>query len=311
MRRFSYDLKGSRSNTLGKHHVLLAPAEVERLPDLFDGQTGAVALTVDFDLLPDGKLSDAQVTRSSGNTILITGGSAGIGLALATLLSEQGNHVIITGRNKEKLEAVTASLPNTDAIVSDVTSGADTENLVDQIKSKHPRLNVVINNAGNAYLYDLGNSTDAFDLAGKEMLTNYLSVIRLNEKLLPVLKSQPQAAIVNVSSIVAYVPGSLATYSASKAALHSYTQSLRIALEESSVKVFELMPPLVDTEFSSLIGGKNGISPLAVADTFLEGFTSDNLEIRVGQTADLYRLFLSSPETALDFMRNRAKTVAD
>src|SRR5690606_12236956 len=118
-------------------------------------------------------------------------------------------------------------------------------------------------------------------------------------KLLPLLKKQANAAIVNVSSIVAFVPGKLATYSASKAALHSYTQALRLALENTSVKVFELMPPLVDTEFSAPIGGKNGISPSVVAEQFLEGLASNRYEIRVGQTEALYRIFLSSPEQAL------------
>lgn len=249
--------------------------------------------------------------NTSNNTVLITGGSAGIGFAIAGLLSELGNKVIITGRNKDKLTAAAARLKNAEAIVSDITSEADTQKLVEKLSSSYPGLNVVINNAGNAYLYDLGNSEGAFGFAEKEMLTNYLSVIRLNEKLIPALKEQTGAAIVNVSSIVAYVPGSLATYSASKAALHSYTQSLRIALEATSVKVFELMPPLVDTEFSSPIGGKNGISPLAVAEQFIDGFASDDYEIRVGQTADLYKLFLSSPEHALDFMKNRAKPVSN
>jgi uncharacterized oxidoreductase len=106
-----------------------------------------------------------------------------------------------------------------------------------------------------------------------------------------------------VSSIVAFVPGSLATYSASKAALHSYTQSLRIALENSSIKVFELMPPLVDTQFSAPIGGNKGISPRLVAEDLLTAFTNDNYEIRVGKTEDLYQLFLSSPAKALDYLR--------
>ncbi len=135
------------------------------------------------------------------------------------------------------------------------------------------------------------------------MLTNYLSVIRLNEKLLPLLKKQQSAAIVNVSSIVAFVPGRLATYSASKAALHSYTRSLRLALKENShVEVFELMPPLVDTEFSAPIGGNHGISPTAVAEQFVAGLENNNYEIRVGKTEDIYRLSLLSPEEALLLM---------
>ena len=239
--------------------------------------------------------------NTSQNTILITGGSAGIGFELAKLLSEKGNSIIITGRNPERLKQAAARLKNVTAIVSDVSDSEDTNSLVAQIKSEFPQLNMVINNAGHALLYDLtAENVNAADIAADEMLTNYLSVIRLNEKLLPLLKKQENAAIVNVSSIVAFVPGKLATYSASKAALHSYTQALRLALnEDSSVKVFELMPPLVDTDFSAPIGGKNGISPTVVAEQFLEAFESDNYEIRVGNTEDIYRLYLSSPDDAL------------
>ncbi|WP_339864397.1 SDR family NAD(P)-dependent oxidoreductase [uncultured Algoriphagus sp.] len=239
--------------------------------------------------------------NTSQNTILITGGSAGIGFELAKLLSEKGNSIIITGRNPERLKQAAARLKNVTAIVSDVSDSEDTNSLVAQIKSEFPQLNMVINNAGHAVLYDLTTeNVNAAEIAADEMLTNYLSVIRLNEKLLPLLKKQETAAIVNVSSIVAFVPGKLATYSASKAALHSYTQALRLALnEDSSVKVFELMPPLVDTDFSAPIGGKNGISPTVVAEQFLEAFESDNYEIRVGNTEDIYRLYLSSPDDAL------------
>jgi uncharacterized oxidoreductase len=127
-----------------------------------------------------------------------------------------------------------------------------------------------------------------------------LAIVNLTEKLLPLLKAQKEAAIVNVSSIVVFAPGaSLPTYAASKAALHSYTRSLGYALKDTGVKVFELMPPLVDTELSKEIGGHNGIPPLQVAEELLAGLTNDVAEIHVGGTADMYKLYLSSPEKAL------------
>lgn len=246
--------------------------------------------------------------NTSNNTILISGGSAGIGFELAKLLSEKGNTVIITGRNKERLLQAAASLKGVTPIVADVSKEDDVERLVQQVYTDFPQLNMVINNAGRALVYDLATENiQAFEKAADEMLTNYLSVIRLNEKLLPLLKKQESAAIVNVSSVVAFVPGSLATYSASKAALHSYTQSLRLALQGTPVAVFELMPPLVDTEFSAPIGGKNGISPQAVAEQFLQAWEQDQWEIRVGKTEDMYRLYLSSPEEALKVM-NQTRT---
>ncbi len=245
--------------------------------------------------------------KSTNNTVLISGGSAGIGFEIAKLLSEKGNNVIITGRNEERLNQAAAKLKNVTAIVSDVSNAKDVERLVEQINSDFPKLNMIINNAGRALVYDIAaENANAYEKAEDEMLTNYLSVIRLNEKLLPLLKKQQTTAIVNVSSIVAFVPGSMVTYSASKAALHSYTQSLRLALkQETKVAVFELMPPLVDTELSAAIGGKNGISPTVVAEQFVAGLEQNEYEIRVGQTEDMYRLYLSSPEDALQLMNQR------
>ncbi len=248
--------------------------------------------------------------KTTHNTILITGGSAGIGFALAKLLSEKGNRVVITGRNKERLEAAALQLKNAVAIQSDVSREKDVNQLVQKLETDFPELNVVINNAGRAILYSLRDeNANVFEKAQDEMHTNYLSVIRLNEKLLSLLQKQPEAAIVNVSSIVAFVPGSLAGYSASKAALHAYTQILRNQLEGTPVKVFELMPPLVDTEFSAPIGGSTGIAPAVVAEAFLAAFEKNEYEIRVGQTEDLYRLYLSSPGDAFYAMNKPKQTV--
>ncbi|AXY76005.1 SDR family NAD(P)-dependent oxidoreductase [Paraflavitalea soli] len=239
------------------------------------------------------------------NTVLITGGTAGIGLAIAKQLTASGNHVIITGRNKERLQKAVAQLKNVTGIVSDVASEQDVNDLVTRLQKDFPQLNIVINNAGRAHLYSLSeNGVGAYDKAADELHTNYLSVIRLNEKLLSLLQKQPEAAIVNVSSIVTFAPNHvISSYSASKAALHSYSQSLRIALAKTSkVKVFELMPPLVDTEFSEGIGGSKGIPPSAVADALVSALQKDEYEIHVGGTADLYKLFLSSPAEALQVM---------
>ncbi len=242
--------------------------------------------------------------KTTNNTVLITGGSAGIGLEIAKQLSSRGNKVIITGRDQSRLDNALKILKGATGIVSDVSNAADAEKLVETIVHDFPGLNVVINNAGRAVLYDIGESNGAFEKAEDEMLTNYLSIIRLNEKLLPQLKKQGEAAIVNVSSIVAFVPGKLVTYSASKAALHSYTQSLRIALSRTSnVKVFELMPPLVDTEFSAPINGSAGIPASVVANDLIDALENNVFEIRVGKTQDIYQLFLQSPEQALNVMQ--------
>nr|WP_293833729.1 SDR family NAD(P)-dependent oxidoreductase [uncultured Arsenicibacter sp.] len=238
--------------------------------------------------------------KTTQHTILITGGSAGIGFAFAKAFDEQGNHVIITGRDETRLQQAAAQLKNATAIVSDVTKEEDVNRLAARIEQEFPQLDVLINNAGKAFAYNLDEQPDAYTKAGEEMLTNYLSAIRLTEKLLPVLKQQPEAAIVNVSSIVAFVPISqVSTYSASKAALHSYTKSLRFALSRTSaVKVFDVMPPLVNTDFSQDIGGEKGISPAVVAQELLNALASDTYEVHIGDTAAVYALSRSAPAQA-------------
>ena len=238
--------------------------------------------------------------KTINNTVLITGGSAGIGFEIAKILSEKGNKVVITGRNANRLNEAVARLTNVTGIVCDVTNEEEVNQLAGTLRSDFPDLNLVINNAGRAYINTITNGK-AFEEAGDEMLTNYLSIIRINEKLLPILSAQNEAAIVNVSSIVAFVPNNIAaTYGASKAALHSYTQSLRIILAKSgNVKVFELMPPLVNTDFSQEIGGAHGISPTVVAEDLLNALQNDLYEIHVGNTANIYELFHSSPSDAL------------
>jgi len=243
--------------------------------------------------------------NTTNNTVLITGGSAGIGFELAALFAEKGNKVIITGRDELRLKTAVSKLKNTTGIVSDITDPAQVDELVSRVNKDFPDLNIVVNNAGKAYYYNLGDEIDIAEKAAEEMQTNYLAPIRLTEKLLPLLKQQKESAIVNVTSIVALAPGRrLATYAASKAALHAYTRTLRITLEKTAanVKVFELMPPLVNTEFSRAIGGENGIPPRQVAEDLLKALTESNYEIHVGNTAYVYQLSLSSPAEALQLM---------
>lgn len=241
--------------------------------------------------------------KTTQNTILITGGSAGIGFAIAKLFSGKGNHVIITGRNKANLDKAASQLQNVTAIACDVSNAEEVNSLVEKIRKDFGGLNIVINNAAAASLYKLTDAVNAFENASEEILTNYLSVVRLNEKLLPLLTRQEEAAIVNVSSIVSFVPArGIPTYSASKAALHSYTDILRITLEHTSVRVFEVMPPLVNTQFSKDLGGENGIAPEVVADDLLYAFENNIYEIHVGGTADMFNLFHADPQEALKVM---------
>lgn len=240
----------------------------------------------------------------TNNTILITGGGSGIGLEIAKALNPS-NKIIIVGRNKEKLDAAAKDLENVFTIQADITNENDVNRLVEEIKTNFGELNILINNAANAYAYTLSDSSDTYTKAVAEFTTNYFAPIRLNEKLLPLLKQQNEAAIVNVSSIVAFVPGShVPTYSDSKAALRSYTRLLRYELaKDTSVKVFELMPPLVNTDFSVEIGGReNGIPPSQVAEDLIKAFKEDQYEVRVGDTESIYSNFFANSEDAFSVL---------
>lgn len=230
--------------------------------------------------------------NTSANTIFISGGSAGIGLAIAKLLSAQGNKVIINGRNRQRLDNALKQLTNAVGIQGDLSNETDRIRIAKELTQQHPDLNILINNAGEAFPYSPGQTDNDYAYASREINTNYTAIIHFTQLLLPVLKQQPQAAIVNVTSIVSMIPSSgLPTYAASKAALHFYTQSLRQSLSTTNVAVFELMPPLVNTSFSAPIGGENGIPPEEVADSLLTALANDQFDIPVGQTKVVYDLF--------------------
>ena len=186
--------------------------------------------------------------KATNNTILITGGNSGIGRGLAEAFYKLGNKVIIAGRRKEALEAVAAGNPGMAAEVLDVTGAEAIRQFASDIVAAYPDLNVLINNAGITGMERLKGGTEHLDTAEAIVSTNILAPIRLTAALLPHLLSKPEAAIVNVGSGLAHVPlAAFPTYSASKAAIHSYTQSLRFQLEGSSVEVLELIPPAVNT----------------------------------------------------------------
>lgn len=239
------------------------------------------------------------------NTVLITGGGSGIGFETARLLSQNGNKVIIVGRNEQKLQEAAEKIQDLVPIRCDITNADEVYGLVDRLRTHHSDLNIVMNNAGKAYTYNpVTEHVGAFEKAGDEMTTNFLAPVRLIELTLPLLKSKEEAAIINVSSIVSFAPGIIVpTYSATKAALHSYSQTLRLSLKSSNIKVFEVLPPLVDTEFARALTGEK-ISPSVVAEEILKGLDTDQYEIHIGATASLYRLFLTSPADALNLINH-------
>ncbi len=187
--------------------------------------------------------------RTTGNTILITGGGSGIGRGLAEAFHGLGNHVIIAGRRKQTLDQTTAANPGMTSLTLDIEDRTNIRSFAAEVTARYPALNVLINNAGIMRREKLQSQPE--DLADAEAIvaTNLLGPIRLTAALLPLLQKQPYSAIMNVSSGLAFVPiAPTPTYCATKGAIHSYTQSLRYQLRKSSTEVLELIPPYVATD---------------------------------------------------------------
>ena len=181
------------------------------------------------------------------NTVLITGGTSGIGRALAEVLQSKGNHVIIAGRRRNLLNEVTKANAGMTGVELNMDDAADIARVAGQLTQQFPSLNAVINNAGIMRPEDLRKGE--LDTAEAIISTNLLGPIRLTAALLPHLLQQPAATIFNVTSGLAFVPLALTpTYNATKAAIHSYTMSLRYQLRDSRVRVREIIPPWVATE---------------------------------------------------------------
>lgn len=187
----------------------------------------------------------------SQNTILITGGTSGIGYALAAQFLKRGNTVLVTGRTEERLAAARQSLLGVHTYVCDQSDPAAIVRLCSDATKAFPDLNILVNNAGIGLKLSLNDTTGPLDDLDKEIKTNLVGPIQMVKQFLPQLKRQKLAAIVNVTSGLAFVPMPLKPiYCATKAAMPSYTQSLRVQLKNSSVKVVELAPPATKTDFN-------------------------------------------------------------
>jgi uncharacterized oxidoreductase len=210
-----------------------------------------------------------QLTR---NTILITGGGSGIGRGLAEAFHAEGNQVVIAGRREEVLDETVAANPGMKSVLLDIMDGQAIRSFAENMIRDFPDLNVLIQNAGimRQEVLQRGNVADAEAI----VITNLLGPIRLTASLLPHLLKQRQAAIMTVSSGLAFVPMSMTpTYCATKAAIHSYTQSLRSQLKNTNIQVLELIPPYVQTE---LMGPHQAQDPNAMP---LKEFMSQTMKI--------------------------------
>ena len=210
-----------------------------------------------------------------GNTIFIPGATSGLGLGLALRFQAAGNHVIVGGRRTELLDRIVAENPGIDSVQIDTADAVSIERATQRVVAEHPELDAVILMAGIMQPEDL-HSAGFLDTAERTITTNLLGPIRLIAALVPHLASRPSATIMTVSSGLAFVPlPATPTYSATKAAIHSFTQSLRVQLADTSIEVLELAPPAVAT---SLMGQEDDPNAMPV-----EEFLDETMSILASQ----------------------------
>lgn len=236
--------------------------------------------------------------KLSGHTILITGGSAGIGLAFATRFLELGNEVIVTGRSRSRLDQVGQRHPRLHTIASDASDAASVAALAAEVRARFPGLDVLMNNAGIMVSRNLGVPAEDLAALTTEVDINVNGTIRTTSALIDLIRAN-RGTIINVSSALAFVPlTSAPIYCATKAAIHSYTSSLRLQLQDAGVHVVELMPPGVSTDLTAGISGGDGIK-LITTDELVAATTkaleAGKVEIRPGQSNQLHWMSRLAP----------------
>lgn len=233
-------------------------------------------------------------------TILITGGTSGIGEELARQLLARGNKVIITGRDAQRIDDTRARLPGLHGVVSDATDASAIAALHAEVTARFPELDVLVNNAGIMRMIDLSSPRPLADLTG-EIEVNLSAPLQMIQQFLPHLRSRKDSAIVNVTSGLAFVPLTIApVYSATKAGLHAYTRALRAQLEGSGVRIIELAPPAVDTPlalaFEADTKGNRGMPVEEPVRRAIAGIENGREEIRPGLANVLKAMSRLAPE---------------
>lgn len=246
--------------------------------------------------------------KTSGNKILITGAGTGMGLAAAQFFYERGNEVIMVARNETRLKEESEKLgKGAYYYTCDLSDKVQLDGLVKEVKQKHANLNVVFLNAGIANNYSLLDGKDTYEISKTEMITNFHSAVFLTHELESVLSANEDPIMILTTSGVAFAPDLLhPTYSATKAAMHNYILGLRLVLQrkKSSIKLFELMAPLVDSPFSKGVSSDLKVAPIDVIKTMVNAIENNEFEIRPGLTEDIYKVYLKSPQEALLFINN-------
>jgi uncharacterized oxidoreductase len=244
--------------------------------------------------------------KITGNEILITGGATGIGFALADAFLKAGNHVVICGRHMNKLDEASTCLPGVKTIQADVSTPEGRTAIITDALAHLPNLNLLINNAGISQRINLNDphAEQLEEMLRSEIEIDCIAPILLATQLLSQLKQQPSAAIVNVTTGLVFAPNAaFPFYVVAKTGLRAFTQSLRFQLKDSHIKVFEVIPPMVDTALSKSVGAK--ITPQQVAVETLKGIERDRFEIQVGRSKSLALLSRISPSLAFSVINRK------
>ena len=246
--------------------------------------------------------------KTKGNTILITGGATGIGFSLAEAFDIAGNEVIICGRRENRLKEAKNKLPRIHTRVCDLSKEKERKSLFEWVSSNFSNTNILINNAGIQRMIDFKSGThDLFD-GEDEIEINLKASVHLSAYFIPLLSKHKEAAIINVSSGLAFIPiAAMPIYCATKAAIHSFSLSLRHQLKGTPIKVFEIIPPMVDTELDKGMGGEQGqedrgIPPAEVAKAAIKALKNNEYEIAVGMAQNLRMDARNDPEQAFQDM---------
>ena len=241
---------------------------------------------------------------TNNNVILITGGTSGIGLELVRQFYELENKLIVASSNQVNLIQLKDRFPKIEIIVCDLGDSLSVQNLIEKCLTEHMEINIVINNAGiqNNYIWTV--EKDGQNKIENEIRINLISPMQITYGLLPLLTSKQKSSIINVSSALAFAPKKSAPiYCATKAAIHNGTKALRYQLESTSVKVFEIIPPLVETAMTEG-RGKGKILPKQLVNEFIFDFKNDKFESSIGKTKLLRFIQRISPKFIDKLMKN-------
>ena len=238
--------------------------------------------------------------KTKNNTVLITGGSSGIGLELSKAFIEKGNKVIICGRSKENLDAAKSAAPDLITYQCDLSDSKECSHLTKKITENYPDLNILINNAAIVHKASFMVDTQILEKLDAELQTNFVAPIQLINQLIPVLERNKNAEIINITTGLIYAPRAIYPfYNATKAALHSFTQVLRLQMAGRKIKITEVMFPAVNTPWHKGNPPKIAISAKEAAYEMIKGLEKGKDEIRVKGAKLIYILSRIAPGFAL------------